>query len=134
MTRFDRAEIAEFVDRWIEANAECERNKDWKPLAAFYADDATYGWNYGTKDDFMAVGIDEIREAPGDSQLHGDTTIAIQADRTYILRSRRTSASYTGCENYAKVQPLSVDATAGTVKLRVIGNARCNDRRLVEVD
>ena len=62
MTRYDRAEIAEFVQKWVDANIECERNKDWKPLAEFYADDATYGWNYGTKDDFMAVGIDEIRE------------------------------------------------------------------------
>lgn len=79
-------------------------------------------------------GIDEIREAPGDSQLHGDTAITIRTDRTYIVRSRRTSASFSGCENYAKVQPLNVDAAAGTVKLRVIGNARCNDRRLVEED
>ena len=33
MTRYDRAEIAEFVQKWIDANAECARNKDWKPLA-----------------------------------------------------------------------------------------------------
>ena len=45
MTRYDRAEIAEFVQKWIDANAECERNKDW-PLAEFYAEDATYGWNW----------------------------------------------------------------------------------------
>ena len=62
MTRYDRAEIAEFVQEWIDANAECERNKDWRPLERFYAEDATYGWNYGTKDDFMAVGRDEIRD------------------------------------------------------------------------
>ncbi len=62
MTRYDRAEIAEFVERWIEANAVCERNKDWTPLADFYAEDATYGWNYGPEHEFMAVGREEIRE------------------------------------------------------------------------
>lgn len=76
--------------------------------------------------------IDEVREAPGESQLRGDTTVAIRTDRVYVVRSRRTAASFAGCENYAKVQPLTVDAAAGTVRLRVVGNARCNDRRLVE--
>ena len=71
MTRYDRAEIAEFVERWIEANAECERNKDWTPLADFYAEDATYGWNYGTKDDFMAVGRDEIRDIALGQEMAG---------------------------------------------------------------
>jgi hypothetical protein len=78
--------------------------------------------------------IDEIRQAPGDAQLHADSAVTIRTDRVYVVRSRRTAASFAGCENYAKVQPLALDAAAGTVRLRVIGNARCNDRRLVEED
>lgn len=78
--------------------------------------------------------LDELRQAPGDSQLRSDTAVVIRTDRIYVVRSRRTAASFSGCENYAKVQPLAVDAAAGTVQLRVIGNARCNDRRLVEED
>ena len=38
------------------------RHGDWRPLADFYADDATYGWNIGPKEDVMCVGIDEIRD------------------------------------------------------------------------
>ncbi|CAM3207787.1 nuclear transport factor 2 family protein [Prescottella defluvii] len=62
MTRFDRAELDEMVQRWIEENKRCEANGDWKPLAQMYTEDATYGWNYGPQQDFMAVGRDEIRE------------------------------------------------------------------------
>lgn len=78
--------------------------------------------------------IDEILEAPSSSALHTDSMVSIETDRIYVVRSRRTAASFSGCVNYAKVQPLEVDAAAGTVRLRVIGNARCNDPRLVEVD
>ncbi|MGO4204710.1 nuclear transport factor 2 family protein [Rhodococcus sp. TAF43] len=62
MTQFDRAELDEMVQRWIEENKRCEANGDWKPLAQMYTEDATYGWNYGPQQDFMAVGRDEIKE------------------------------------------------------------------------
>src|SRR5690606_17684241 len=76
--------------------------------------------------------LDEIIEAPGQASLRSDTTVGIRTDRAYVVRSRRTAAAFSGCENYAKVQPLSVDVAAGLVKLRIIGNSRCNDPRLVE--
>ena len=68
---FDRAEIDETMRRWLAANEECERNRDWKPLAEFYTEDATYGWNYGPKDDFMAVGRDEIRDLALGQEMEG---------------------------------------------------------------
>lgn len=78
--------------------------------------------------------IEEVEVAPSSSALLSDTTVTIRTDRIYVVRSRRTAASFSGCENYAKVEPLAVDVAAGTVKLRVVGNARCNDPRLVEED
>ncbi|WP_264888340.1 nuclear transport factor 2 family protein, partial [Dietzia sp. NCCP-2495] len=57
--------------KWVDANAECERNKDWTPLADFFTEDATYGWNYGTKDDFMAVGRDELRDLAFGQEMAG---------------------------------------------------------------
>lgn len=71
MSTYDRAEIEDFIQQWLDANAECERNRDWRPLAEFFAPDATYGWNYGTKDDFMAVGRDEIREFALGREMRG---------------------------------------------------------------
>lgn len=57
-----RAQLEDFVDRWLAANTKAESSGDWRNLADFYADDATYGWNIGPKEDVMCVGIDEIRD------------------------------------------------------------------------
>jgi len=58
---FDRSELDEMVQRWLAANEECEAAGDWGPLADMYTEDATYGWNFGPREDFMAVGREEIR-------------------------------------------------------------------------
>lgn len=57
----DRAEMEAFWERWLEDNRLCEGKRDWAPLADYYAEDATYGWNCGPNDEFMAVGREEIR-------------------------------------------------------------------------
>ncbi len=62
MPGFPREELEEMVRRWLEANARCEVTRDWRPMAELYTEDATYGWNAGPNDEFMAVGRDEIRE------------------------------------------------------------------------
>lgn len=58
----DRAQLEDFVERWLAANTAAEHTGDWRNLADFYTDDATYGWNIGPKEDVMCVGIDEIRD------------------------------------------------------------------------
>ena len=68
---FDRAELEEMKQRWLDANVEAEKAGDWKPLADFYTEDATYGWNYGPEKDFMAVGRDEIRELALGQEMEG---------------------------------------------------------------
>lgn len=68
---FDRAEMEEMKKRWEAANIECEKAGDWKPLEVFFTDDATYGWNYGPKKDFMAVGRDEIRDLALGQEMEG---------------------------------------------------------------
>ncbi len=62
MPSLPREQLEDWVERWLQANRDAEKAGDWKPLADFYADDATYGWNIGPKEDVMCVGIDEIRE------------------------------------------------------------------------
>lgn len=53
-----REQLEDWVDRWLTANREAEKAGDWKPLADFYTEDATYGWNIGPKEDVMCVGRD----------------------------------------------------------------------------
>ena len=62
MAQLPREQLEDFVQRWLAANKEAESRGDWTNLAEFYADDATYGWNIGPKEDVMCVGKDEIRE------------------------------------------------------------------------
>jgi hypothetical protein len=47
MPAFPRDEMDEMVERWLEANRQCEVAGDWRPLAEMFTEDATYGWNLG---------------------------------------------------------------------------------------
>ena len=62
MAGFAREELEEMVQRWLDANRRCEELGDWRPLSELYTEDATYGWNLGPREEFMAVGRDEIRD------------------------------------------------------------------------
>lgn len=66
-----RQELEAWSDRWLKANQEAEKAGDWKPLADFYTDDATYGWNIGPKEDVMCVGRDEIRDVALGLEMEG---------------------------------------------------------------
>ncbi|HTR69543.1 MAG TPA: nuclear transport factor 2 family protein [Mycobacteriales bacterium] len=67
----DRAELEQFWARWLAANAAAEQAEDWSGLGAFFAQDATYGWNSGPDDNFMAVGREEIRELAIGLEMQG---------------------------------------------------------------
>ena len=57
-----REDMEAFWASWQAANRTAEEEKDWGPLADFYAEDATYGWMYTPDEHFMAVGREQIRE------------------------------------------------------------------------
>ena len=71
MPSLPRGELDKWVEEWLEANRECERKGDWTPLADFYTEDATYGWNIGPKEDVMCIGIDEIRDVALGLEMEG---------------------------------------------------------------
>ena len=71
MLAYPRAEIEEVWQRWLDTNAKCEESRDWSSLAEFYTPGATYGWNSGPDDEFMAVGRDEIRELAFGLEMRG---------------------------------------------------------------
>jgi len=66
-----RAQLEDWTDRWLQANRDAEKAGDWKALADFYTDDATYGWNIGPKEDVMCVGVDQIREIALGLEMEG---------------------------------------------------------------
>ncbi|MCV7154694.1 nuclear transport factor 2 family protein [Mycobacterium pyrenivorans] len=71
MTMASREELENWTDRWLKANQDAEKVGDWKPLADFYTDDATYGWNIGPKEDVMCVGKEEIAEIALGLEMEG---------------------------------------------------------------
>jgi hypothetical protein len=66
-----REQLDDWVQRWLQANRDAEAAGDWKPLADFYTDDATYGWNIGPKEDVMCIGKDEIRDTALGLEMEG---------------------------------------------------------------
>ena len=71
MPPFPRPELEEMVDRWLAVNRRCEAALDWSPLADLYTEDATYGWNVGPNDEFMAIGRDQIRAYALGTEMEG---------------------------------------------------------------
>ena len=86
-----RAEIEEFWSSWLAVNREAERTGDWRVMAQWYAEDATYGWMYSPDEHFMAVGRDQIRdwaigiEMDGLDGWHYDYQAAVIDERSRMI-------------------------------------------------
>ena len=93
MPAYPRAELEEMVERWLEANRAGEAKQDWRHMADLYTEDATYGWNVGPNDEFMAVGREEIREIALGLEMAGprgvDLPVPEGADRRAAGRGPR---------------------------------------------
>jgi len=66
-----RAALEEFWQRWLVANRQAEADRDWEPIADFYAEDATYGWMYTPDEYFMAMGREQIRRYALGTEMAG---------------------------------------------------------------
>ena len=89
------AKTREWVERWLQANRDAEKAGDWKPLADFYTDDATYGWNIGPKEDVMCIGPRRDpgrRTGPGDGGP-GELEVPVPEGARSTTSSARSSAS-----------------------------------------
>jgi hypothetical protein len=68
---YPRSELEETMQLWLDLNQKCEEELNWLPLAEMFTEDATYGWNVGPNDEFMAVGRDQIREYAVGFEMEG---------------------------------------------------------------
>jgi hypothetical protein len=66
-----RTAMETFWQQWLDANRRAEADRDWGPIADFYAEDATYGWMYTPDEHFMAVGREEIRRYALGTEMAG---------------------------------------------------------------
>lgn len=79
-----REQLEDWVERWLKANQDAEKAGDWKALAEFYTDDATYGWNIGPKEDVMCLNKDEIREVALGLEMEGLENWVYEYQKTLI--------------------------------------------------
>lgn len=79
-----REDLEKWVDSWLEANRVAEEAGDWKPLADFFTEDATYGWNIGPKEDVMCIGRDEIRDVALGLEMAGLENWVYEYQKTII--------------------------------------------------
>ena len=84
MPAFPRTELEDVVQRWLQANRDAEKTGDWRNLADFYTDDATYGWNIGPKEDVMCVNRDEIRDVALGLEMEGLENWVYEYQKTLI--------------------------------------------------
>lgn len=84
-----REQLEDWVQRWLQANREAEQAGDWTPLAEFYTDDATYGWNIGPKEDVMCVGKKEIAEIALGLEMEGLENWVYEYQKTLIDEKQR---------------------------------------------
>jgi len=93
------------------------------PLGAFF--DVSNNAGVATVADAT---FEELETAPADADEYVvDESVTIDPDVVYVIRSRQGG----GCMNFAKLEPLELDADAGTFTFRLTANPTCNDRALV---
>ena len=63
MARFERTpqEVRDLMDRFVATSRKGDRERDWAPLADFYAEDAIYRYTMGKAGMRVAQGRDEVR-------------------------------------------------------------------------
>lgn len=75
MSEFTRSrhEVQSFIDKWLDANKQAERNQDWAPLADYYAEHATYSYTLGAFGKRVARGRDAIKRLVMQRDMEGFT-------------------------------------------------------------
>ena len=76
-----------------------------------------------------------LREAPEDTLLYEKNNPVPLSDGTvYVVSTNRISTGASSCVYYAKLQPVTIDVPAGTLKFRYVASPVCNGRDLVSPD
>ena len=82
---------------------------------------------------FPGLRFDELTAAPGDTALYkGDEPIPLDAGSVYVIRTHRSPDRFgIRCVFYAKLEPLAIEPTLGTLQFRYDVNPLCGERQLV---
>jgi len=77
--------------------------------------------------------FDEVVEAPADTTLYSAVQpVPVQMGTVYVIRTNQSVGSFgTYCVYYAKLAPVEIDATQGSLRFVFDSSPVCNDRALI---
>jgi hypothetical protein len=75
--------------------------------------------------------LETLREVPSQTRFITDEAVPLQAGNVHITRSRLFGTITGSCQQFGKLEVMSVDPAARTARLRVVTNQNCGDPRLV---
>jgi hypothetical protein len=82
-----------------------------------------------------AINFEELREAPEDTLLYEkNSAVPLTDGMVYVVSTNRISTGSSSCVYYAKMQPVTIDVPAGTLKFRYVASPVCSSRDLVPPD
>jgi hypothetical protein len=78
----------------------------------------------------------QVQQAPSDTLVYSSKTpVPLDLNTTYVVHTDLRSSPFgLSCQYYAKMQPIALDAAAGTMRFIYDTSPICNDRRLVPAD
>jgi hypothetical protein len=80
-----------------------------------------------------AMNFDDVKEAPEDTLLYvADDPVPLSGGRVYVVKTNRRPGSFgSSCVYYAKMEPVTIDVSGGTLLFRYVASPICNSRDLV---
>jgi hypothetical protein len=80
--------------------------------------------------------LEDVRSAPSDTMVYvRSEAVPVRSGNVYVIKTNRSSGSFgSSCVYYAKMEPVDIDATDGTLTFRYVTNPICNSLDLVPPD
>jgi len=76
--------------------------------------------------------FEDVKEAPRDTMVYiANQTVPVRPGNVYVVKTNRSLGTFgNSCVYYAKLEPIIIDASGGTLTFRYVTNPVCNDRDL----
>jgi hypothetical protein len=77
--------------------------------------------------------LSDVTKAPTDTLAYvADEPVVMELGNVYVIKTNRAQGSFgSSCIYYAKLAPVSIDATGGTLTFEFVTNPVCNSQDLV---
>lgn len=120
-----RAVRVDETGEWDVAFAIMDGQAVWLPQGFFDAFEASSGIRR------LPGAFDQIESVPGERELYeSEQPVPVSEAVTYAIRSRNDPALSLPCRIFAKLEALSIEGDPARVRIRVLWNPNCDDRRV----